>query len=264
MKNFLIGYGLLVCTLHWSQAQVESPYTIRKGFLYKQERFLDLAIQTNGFFVGYNLGKIKTYQRSYYTHLDLGLLEHPREQKIHRSFHQSNGLFNSYTYGKQHSLWNIRAGRGLVHYFSEKARTKGIAIGLRLEGGLILGLLKPYYIKILKNVDGVFYVEHIRYDEEHKELFLNQSLIIGASPFRKGLGELRIRPGAYGRVSVSFDPGAYDRLVRALNIGFCFDVYPGSVPIMVSEKNPFFFPNFFINLQIGSRSTRNKGFDDKE
>lgn len=235
--------------------KAQTPFTVRKGIIYKSERFMDLAIHTNGFFVGYNKGRIKTYYRTDYMHLDFGLVEHPREQKIHRSYQQSGGLFNSYTYGKQNSLWNLRAGRGVVRYFSEKARQKGVAMGIRMEGGLLLGILKPYYLKVLKNEDGILSVEHIRYSESTRDVFLDPDQILGASPFSMGLSQIRVRPGGYLRLGLTIDQGAFERVVRALNAGISVDFYPAAVPIMVSSRNPFFFPNFYVNLQFGSRST---------
>ncbi len=255
MNQGRVIFWLILLLLVSADAWAQTPFTVRKGIIYKSERFMDLAIHTNGFFVGYNKGKIKTYYRTDYTHIDFGLLEHPREQKIHRSYQQSGGLFNSYTYGKQNSLWNLRAGRGMVRYFSEKARQKGVAVGMRLEGGLILGILKPYYLKVLKNEDGILSIEHIRYSESTRDAFLDPDQILGASPFSMGLSQIRVRPGGYFRLGITVDQGAFERVVRALNAGISVDVYPGAVPIMVSSRNPFLFPNFYVNLQFGSRNT---------
>lgn len=261
MKIFLyiLILGYLVLPDLFGQGQ--TPYTVRKGIIYKQERFFDLAIHSNGFYVGYNLGKIRTYYRTSYLHFDFGLLENPREQSIQRSNLQGNGLFSSYTYGKQKSLWNIRAGRGMVRYFSEKATKKGAAIGIRIEGGLLLGLLKPYYLKVLKNHDGNLTLDNIKYSKENEDLFLDQNKILGASAFRKGITELSFIPGAWFRAGVTVDQGAFEKQVRAINAGISLDLYPKRVPIMVNRRNLFLYPNFYVNLQFGTRTTRSKGFD---
>ncbi|MBK9271205.1 MAG: hypothetical protein IPM48_06380 [Saprospiraceae bacterium] len=260
MKYLLSILCIIGASVAFVVGQAQVPHTVRKGVIYKQERFFDLAIHTHGFYFGYNLGKIRKYYRTDYLHFDLGLVENPREQTIQRNNLQGNGLFSSYTYGKQKSLWNIRAGRGMVRYFSEKATKKGAAVGIRIEGGLLLGLLKPYYLKVLKNQDGILNIENIRYSEETKELFLDQNKILGASAFRKGLSEISAIPGAWFRAGVTIDQGAFEKRVRALNAGISLDLYPRRVPIMVHQNNLFLYPNFFLNLQFGSRSTRSQGF----
>ena len=40
----------------------------------------------------------------------------------------------------------LRVGMGAKRYFSEKAKRKGIAIGINYQAGVSLGLLKPYYL----------------------------------------------------------------------------------------------------------------------
>ncbi|MDQ3141476.1 MAG: hypothetical protein M3Q56_04430 [Bacteroidota bacterium] len=236
-----------------AQERTVMPETVRKGLIYKKEKSIDLVIHTNGFYVGYNLGKIKSYYKTHFLHFDLGLLEHPRESKSSSSFSNGPQSFTAYTYGKQNSLWNMRIGRGLTRYFSEKARQKGLAIGMIVEGGITLGLLKPYYLKYLSNHDGKLKQEQIKYSAETADEFLDDQHIEGAGSFFKGITELKLAPGAHGKIALHLDPGAFEKYVKAVDIGFMIDLYTKRVPIMVSEKNPYFFLNFYVNLQLGSR-----------
>jgi hypothetical protein len=242
----------MICADAHSQGTVLQK-SVRKGVIYNKERSVDFAIQTNGFFVGYNSGRLRTYYLTNYFHLDFGLLEHPREVKLNKNFNQGGGFFSSFTYGKRNSLWNFRAGRGFVRYFSEKDRKKGVALGVRLEGGVLMGILKPYYLRVIKNQDGILYIENIKYSEATRDVFLDLNSIVGASSFGVGLTELSFAPGAYGRMGVMIDPGAFEKYVRALNFGLQLDLYPKRVPIMASRENPFAYLNFYLNLQFGSR-----------
>ncbi|MEP7197521.1 MAG: hypothetical protein ABI851_13450 [Saprospiraceae bacterium] len=248
--------AILMCILNANAVcaqSIEIPNTIRKGVIYKNERSFDLGIQTNGYYFGYNRGKISKYYLTKYLHMDLGHLKDSRELKINQSNISSN-LSGNYTYGKQNDLWNIRVGRGLVRYYSEKARKKGVAIGLRMEAGLLVGLIKPYYLQVRERRDNVDYVFSIRYSEERKDQFLNKENILGASGFRYGFGQLSVIPGAFGRIGLSFDPGAFEKMVRALNFGLSLDVYSKKVPILITQKNRFIFANFFLNIQFGKRN----------
>ncbi len=230
----------------------EIPQTIRKGVIYKKERSFDMAIQSNGFYVGYNKAKINKFYYSNYFHIDLGKLKDPREQKINQA-NLPGSFIGNYIYGKRNDLWNLRIGRGYNRYLSEKSRKKGVAVALRLEGGLLLGLLKPYYIKVRERVDNVSNIIDLKYSEDKKDQFLTRENILGASSSIRGIGELSIKPGAFGRIGIAFDPGAYEKIVRSLMFGLSVDLYSGRVPIMANEKNRFIFANFYLALQFGKR-----------
>lgn len=247
---FLIGPWNLEAQ---TDGSISIPQTVRKGIIYKRERSFNMALHTNGFYIGMDKGRIKKYYLSHFNHIDFGLLEHPKESKIYANFALNSHPLSSYTYAKQNSFWNIRLGRGLIRYYSEKTRHKGIAMGIYLEGGVNIGLLKPYYIKVEQEKDGRRIESEIRYSSELKELFLDQNSINGASRFFKGISETSIRPGAHGRIGLQFDPGAFEKYVRAINAGFILDIYPGRIPIMVLDQNPFYFLNVYVNLQLGKR-----------
>ncbi len=244
---FAFGTGSII----YSQ-DADVPKTVRKGVLYKKEISFLAAIQTNGFYFGYSLGKIQKYYKTKYLYFDFGKLRDSREYKVNQAYN-SNGFLGNYIYGKQNDLWLMKAGRGITRYLSEKSRNKGVAIGLKFEGGITLGITKPYYIQIKDKVDNGITIKDIRYSDETKEAFLNKETILGYSGFRKGLGELGVIPGAFGRVSFSMDPGAFEKSVRAINVGLAIDVFSRRVPILANETNRFIFANFFLNIQFGKR-----------
>ena len=152
----------------------------------------------------------------------------------------------------------IRAGYGQKRYFSEKAKVKGLAVGMTWELGPTLGLLKPYYLDLGFRTDNgtnfVFRPE--RFSEENRDVFLDRSRIGGSVGLGRGLGELAIRPGFHAQASAHFDWGAFDEFVKAVEAGFMVDAFLGSTDILVDlegvENRPFFF-NVFVNLQLGKR-----------
>ncbi len=237
-------------------AQSNNSFTgvqsVRKGIIYKTEWSIEGALHTNGFYIGYNRGKIKSYHTMTYLHFDLGLLFHPKETRSSKANNSGFKTFNAYKFGKQNQLINLRIGRGIIRTLTEKNRTKGIAIGLKLEGGIDLGLLKPYYLKLYEELDGRAYIVDRKYTEGDKN-FLDPNSILGSSGFFKGFGELSIVPGAYGRIALRMDPGAFEKMAFSYEAGIQIDLYSRRPSIMIIESNPLSYINFYINLQLGSR-----------
>lgn len=250
----LVSSFLFSITSVGAQSSLKDPVNLTdaKGVIYKTEWSVDAALHTNGFYLGYNSGKIKNYYTTQTFHADIGFIYHPLETSSSRPGNIGFRTFNSYVFGKKNQLINIRLGKGIIKTWSEKARTKGIAIGLRLEGGIDIGLLKPYYIKVLEEFDGNYLIKDIRYADD-PEAFTDPRIILGGSGFFKGFGHSSVVLGAFGRAAFRFDVGAYERLVKCLEVGLQLDLYSKSPDILVGERNPFHFLNFYLNLQLGSR-----------
>ncbi len=249
----------LICQAFLSQAQIAEvgPSTVRKGYLFKSEWSIDAGIHTNGFFFGYNRGKIQSFHTTKTLHFDMGILYHPLETRTSRPGNVGLRSFDSYCYGKQNQMINFRVGRGIVKTLSEKARVKGIALGLRLEGGVMLGLEKPYFLKVIDEQDGRFVVREISYRDD-PVTFLDQSRILGGSSFFKGFGHMGLNPGAFGRIGLRLDPGAFEKFVKSLEAGIQLDIYSRRPKIMLLENNSIYYVNFYINLQLGSRKTQSE------
>lgn len=227
-----------------------------KGIIYNQEFALGLRLHTHGFAVGLNLGKLKTYYLTKYIHFELGELKHPKE--FRQSFDSPSTLngkvSRAFKYGKQNNLYVLRASIGAKRYFSEKAKHKGVAVGLSYEAGASLGLLKPYYLEI-KASDGPFSIS-TKYSEDTAERFLDIWKIHGASGWTKGLTETTLLPGAHGKLAIHFDWGAFDEYVKSIEGGIMVDAFARQAPIMVEVdgvENKQLFINLFLHLQFGKR-----------
>ncbi len=232
------------------------PLETSSGIIYNQELAFGLRLHTNGWAFGFSKGDIQTYYRTRFFHAELGEIQHPKEER--QSFDNPgsiNGrIARPFKFGKQNNLYVVRAGLGIKRYFTEKARHKGVAVGLAYEGGITLGLLKPYYLE-LRAPDGVVSVS-TRYSPETADRFLNIWNIHGASGWTKGLTEISLLPGAHGKLAVHFDWGAFDEYVKAIEAGLMLDVFTKKAPIMVEAdnvRNSQVFLNLFLHLQFGKR-----------
>jgi hypothetical protein len=232
-----------------------------KGLVYNRETAFNLRLHTNGFALGAEFGRLRTYYLTRTFHVELGELKHHKENRTNLDRSSSTGrISRAFTYGKQNSLFTLRGGIGEKRYFSEKARYKGVAVGIAYKGGPSLGILKPYYLELLStesNNSPFFSTVSAKYSEEIHDAFLNPWNIFGASSWSKGFDEIRVLPGLHGQFSVHFDWGAFDEYLKAIEVGIMADVYFQKVPIMVEvanvENRPFFL-NLFLNLQFGKRS----------
>ena len=146
---------------------------------------------------------------------------------------------------------------GFKKYYSEKAAKNGVAVGVLFAGGLTAAIMKPYYLEI-GSPRGTEIAKSIKYTPETETLFLDKNKITGSDGLFTGLSESGIVPGAYGRVGLHLDWGAFDEFLRALEIGIQLDVFPKKLPIMVplngvNENKPYFL-NLYVSLQLGKRN----------
>jgi hypothetical protein len=258
LRNIYILIAVFIYTSGVNGQSVFQPKPLsdtRKGILYDKEVTFDVTLHTNGYAFGVTWGNIATYYKTNFWYVGLGEIKHPKEHRQNfRYFNQFSGqTSNSFVYGKQNNLFLLRAGKGIRRYYSEKAKEKGVAVGLVLEGGPTLGMLKPYYLELRKFNDNNELVSE-KYSEENADLFLNVSRIFGSSGLARGLDEIRLVPGLHGKVALSFEWGAYDEFIKSAEVGMMLDVFPRVMPIMVTEGNRPFFLNLFITLQLGKRS----------
>lgn len=249
MKITKFGWVFLCClsTLPQAWAQANFDNSIRKGIIYDKELAFDFRIHTHGFFsFGVDVGTIKTYYKTQFYHFEVGGIKHPREYRQDRL---QASLSSSYIYGKQNNLYALRGGWGEKRYFSEKGENRGVAVGISYELGPSLGLLRPYYLDL--ELDGD--IKPMPYTPETASAFLDINRIQGASGIAYGWDDLKFRPGGHAFAGIHLDWGAFDKTVRALEVGVMADFYFGKVPIMVSEDNRAYFINLFVNFQFGRR-----------
>lgn len=229
-----------------------------KGVIYKKEWSLEFTLHHDGFLVGYNWGKIKSFRKTSYYHVDFGCIRDAREVRQNKNYGEL-GLSKSFAYGKQNAFFQFRFAKGAKHYLSEKYNIRGVALAYSYRFGPSFGLLKPVYLSFYKFEDSMLdpNLESIKYNEENAEMFMNYDRIYGGSGFNKGIGEVKIVPGFHGNIAFHFAKGAYGKYVRALELGLMGDIFIRKVPIMVETElinNKPYFLKLYVNLQFGARS----------
>lgn len=117
------------------------------------------------------------------------------------------------------------------------------------QGGLSLGLLRPYYLDIN---DPNNTQRAVKYDSKDSTAFLFGN-IIGSSGLGKGWNELKLKPGIFLKTALRFDFGRYNEMVQALQIGLSAEAYSSKIPQLVYTKQKQIFFQGHIAFVFGKR-----------
>lgn len=257
---FLITILALPVLLEAQQTFQPRPLSLanNKGLLFDREFTIDLRLQTNGFALAINRGKIKTYYKTNFWQLELGELKSPKEYRNTWDFSRRES--SSFIYGKRNNLYALRFGLGQKRYFSEKASKKGLAVGATYSVGPSLGIIKPYQLILIYYNDPANPIDDVMqnetYSEDNSSIFTDIGRIAGAAGFSKGWSEVKFRPGIQAKAGLHLDWGAFDEVVKAFEVGVMLDVYAQKIPILIpveGNENRAYFLNLYLTLQFGKR-----------
>lgn len=231
-----------------------------KGVVFATESVYEARIHMNGFAVSYRKGRLRSYYRTTYQGFEIGYIKDGREDRQNKNISiTGERLSSSFIYGKRSQFFAFRYFLGEKRYLSEKTRRKGVAVGFIYEGGVSLGLIKPYYLKVIRTESDrvTRALETIKYSDETREDFLNHDDIYGGVGFFKGFNEVTPTVGAHGKIGMHLAIGAFEKNVKAVEVGLMLDIYPRKIPLLIERadiSNDFFFPKLYMSFQFGRRA----------
>ena len=129
-----------------------------------------------------------------------------------------------------------------------KSNKNGVSITGNIGGGLSLGLLRPYEVKVEKNGQDVY----IKYDSPDSLLFLSGP-VLGGPGLGRGWSDLKITPGIYLKPALRFDYGKYYEMINAIEVGVIGEYYTKDIPQMVHNDPKKFFLSAYFSLVFGKR-----------
>lgn len=232
-----------------------------KGVLYDYERSFDFKVYTNGFSVGMTFGEIDSYYKTSYYSIEVGTIKDFRERRQNKNITipgSGAGLSTSFIYGKQNSVYLLKFSQGRKTYLTEKAKRKGLAVGINYKYGLTVALLKPYFLEVSNQAATNFedVIETIRLTDENTEDFLRWNTIFGGASFFEGIFQTRPTVGAHANIGAHFAFGAFDDSVKSVEIGLQAEAFPRRLPILVERddvRNRFVHINMYLVAQFGKR-----------
>lgn len=247
---FLTVFSVFAFTI-FAQSRLDNGL---KDILYNKEKVFDLRLLTQGWSANVYFGNLKTYYKTQYWSIGLGNMTHEKENSLDTDF-KSLGLgfgTRNYRYGKQNYLYSLQGGWGMKRYYSEKAKKKGVALAMNYSGGLIAGLLIPYYLDV-SDPKKKGNSKIIKYSNETAALFVNKDAIRGKKSVFRGISEASVVPGVYLQTGVHLDWGAFDEFLKSVEVGAQLQVFPKKMPIMINAENKPYFFNLYLSLQFGKR-----------
>lgn len=223
-------------------------------FVYSTNWSGNIKLRTDGWQIGAEFSKYKTYSKTTIFQFDFGAYKHPKQVRQNKDpyagWFNSNGI-KPFIFGKQNSLFAVHLAMGQKFLLAEKARRNGVMIHYYYSGGVTLGLLKPYFLRVCADEQCTYY-DVVTYEEGVDNRFTNYDYIIGGAGFGVGW-KLKFRPGLHTKTGFQFDWSSQDNVIKAVDIGISADGYFNKVPIMVSDKNKFLFLNAYVGISIGKK-----------
>ena len=213
----------------------------------RDSRSVVFALNTNGFATGFRFSKRKTGYSSKLIDIDLAWYTHSKEKRI-PSLSNNQSKF---VYGKLNQLLIARIGIGREKELYGKYSETGIAIRYYYTGGLNIGLLKPVYYEVWKDVGtSEAYVSTEKFNAD--EIY-NSGQIYGSASFFKGFGEIDPVFGAFAKFAFSFDINKKYKMINALEMGVIMDLYYKPLPIMEYSTPQQYTFTMFIAYRFGKK-----------
>lgn len=224
-------------------AQGELAETPR--IFYRNERSIGFLLNSNGWgFSGRYAKRINARKKTIYE-IDFANIKHPKEVKISNSYYNNR----SFVFGKTNLFINFRGGWGKQKEIFRKVDRGGISIRRYFTVGPTIGLLKPIYYEVFKaggsGINDYYIVEEKFNSSTH------QGNIYGRASFFRGLDEISVMPGGYGRFGMSFEYSRSDITIHALETSLGLDIFPREMEIMATEKNSFIFLTLSVSYRFG-------------
>lgn len=244
---FLISFFL--STLYSLAQENPNEFIEEKPILYKRELSFGATIHSSGWGLDFRNGKNLTVNKKRMYEIEIVGMKHPKEYKSYNYQFENS---KSFVYGKLNSFIVSRFGLGEHRVVWTKAERNNIEIRVNGTAGLSLGLAKPVYLIFFKDHTGnedLFVTE--RYDPGNEDHALENTY--GRAEFLRGIEEIKLHPGIYAKLATTFEYGALDDDIKALEVGMTLDAYPKKIPIMAFIENKQFFFNFYVSLMFGKK-----------
>ena len=221
------------------------------ALIFNKQSIFGIKLNTDGYGIFYEKGKYKTINKTNLWWIELNEHKHVKEEKFAKGDPNFGFLIgNPYVYGKINNFFIFLIGIGQQKLIGGKGNKNGVATTLNYGGGFALAMMKPYHLDVNDPLSGA--TKTIRYVQD-STLFLDQTRIIGATGFTKGLGRMDYIPGFHARASLRFDYGRYNETASGIEVGINAEYYTKEIIQMAQNANKKFFFNAFVAITFGRR-----------
>ncbi|WP_133177651.1 hypothetical protein [Chitinophaga parva] len=220
---------------------------------YEKEFGIGARVNTDGWTGVFELGRRKNRKTVNFYQVEFSEKKDPKEDRKPGAIDPNGFGYSerSYILGKINNFYQFKLGIGQRQLIGSRANKNGVEVTYFYYGGLSLGMLRPYYVKMVDPVDGNRGVIEVKYSPAIDEQWNDPNEIYGAGSITKGWSEMSFVPGVHGKTGMRFDWAHSTRLISALEIGVNAEYYTKDVQIMADRDGKKFFFNAFLGLQFG-------------
>ena len=234
----------------FSQFDTEEFDTLENQILYNKQRTFGVVAHNLGLGFQYRWGKRITYFKTRMWEIEFVSMRSYKQVKLINPYFANS---RRYVEGKLNDVFFLRAGVMWKKLLNRKPYWGGVEVRFVYGGGFSLAIAKPYYYYVIyfhENPGGgwVPEIRTERYDEDSMK-----DDIYGRAPFTKGLNEIGLHPGLYGRAGLNFEFGKRNTKITALEVGGAVDIIPDGVGIMASAPQQIFYPTVYLTFSFGKR-----------
>ncbi|MCG8698352.1 MAG: hypothetical protein MI922_09895 [Bacteroidales bacterium] len=222
----------------------------QKKFFYRNERTYSFHLNTNGYGTNFRYAKVRSDQarKKTFYEVEVNYIKDIRERKVSNQY---AATYRTFVYGKLHSFYNLKTGLGIQNEMFRKQDVGSVSIRYYYDIGAAMGVLKPIYYEIFKTTSTN---ENKVVIEKFSQNHVSRDQILGKAPFVRGLSELSVVPGVYGKFGVTFEYSKVHTSFHAIEVGINLEGYAKRIPIMYSDdkkNHNYLFPSLFLSYRFG-------------
>ncbi len=239
MKNFLIITIVVTSYLGvFGQKEDQRDHTVG----YHRILYSGIQLNTNGYGFGVTKGVHKTVRIKKLYDFGFSTLKHPREVRM-----LSSGGAEGFVFAKKNRAYNFRFGSGKHKVIAFKPLGEGVELKAIYSIGITATFLKPiYYFMAYGNQQNV---DLEKFDEERHNVYN----IVKSGPYFKGLKEIDVQPGIFGKLALNFEYAAESTSIRSVEVGAIVDVYYKDVEILAFADNYPIVVSLYLSFQYGKK-----------
>ncbi len=219
------------------------------NILYRRSYRGSVFIHSSGFGAGFRKSKNLNAFKTRFWYADLLYTKDLKEYKT-TNYYYANA--KSYVYGKLNDVAIARFGFGGERRMARKPYWGGVEVTFNYCGGFSLALAKPIYLYVVEytgtSPDDLALV--VRKFDPNNHF---QENIYGRASFIDGLDELKPYPGVHAKAGFNFEFGEYAPVMKSLELGLAFDLFPVAVPILAFNDPENLFTQIYISIALGRR-----------
>jgi hypothetical protein len=211
--------------------------------IFNKQSAFGLKLSTDGYGISYEIGRFKSARVANIFSIEINEKKHKKEKRTSLL----NGFnFNSVIYGKLNNFYQVKLGAGQQRIIGGKGNKNGVGVMAIYNGGISIGLQKPYYVDVTNNTSE-------RFRKTYPEISDSNYTEVGAAGFAVGWNKVQPKYGVHAKGALRFDYGRFNETVSAIEVGLNAEYYVQKIAQMAYNPEKNFFFNAYISLLLGRR-----------